>query len=166
MSLRRHLVVPISVVSGAGDTWCNYSLSRHRDNSLVTSLSNTRQRHLRSNSVNEAAHNVQHNATGTPMARTSKLCPWYAAHTSNDALCKHALASRPCTQEKAKGSNKFDLLHSPSRPGRFPGASRGQAAERALITKSCGAPLRNLFSSLVVQCVRAAYMHHGRKTRT
>jgi hypothetical protein len=60
----------------------------------------------------------------------------------------------------------LDLLHSPSRPRRFPGASRGQAAERALITKSCGAPLRNLFSSLVVQCVRAAYMHHGRKTRT
>ena len=43
------------------------------------------------------------------MARTSKLCPWYAAHTSNDALCKHALASRPCTPEKAKGLNELKI---------------------------------------------------------
>ena len=52
---------------------------------------------------------MQHNATCTPISQTSKLCPWYAAHTSNDALCKHALASRPCTPEKAKGLNELKI---------------------------------------------------------
>jgi hypothetical protein len=51
---------------------------------------------------------MQHNATCTPISQTSKLCPRHADHAGNDALYnKRALASRPCTPEKAsKGSNE------------------------------------------------------------
>ena len=53
---------------------------------------------------------MQHNATDTTtIARTSQLCPWNAAHASNHALCKHALASRPCTPEKAKGLKELKI---------------------------------------------------------
>ena len=59
-----------------------------------------------------AARNMQHNATCTPISQTSKLCPRHADHAGNDALYnKRALASRPCTPEKAsKGSNELKIF--------------------------------------------------------